>query len=126
MAFTALQLNGVKWLIGDAGVEQMLKIGSPHSMIQQLYERFSVAAYKAERCHRGAAGNNGPRSLHSVINAIALRHEIDVSRLKRKLLNEWLNADISVQHPHHHPQIRWTYDRVVTRHVFCALSSRGA
>ena len=54
-----------------------------------------MAAYKAERCHRGAAGNNGPRSLHSVIDAIALRHEIDVSRLKRKLLTEWLNADTS-------------------------------
>ena len=25
---------------------------------------------------------------------------------------------LAVQHPHHHPQIRWTYDRVVTRHVF--------
>ena len=94
--YTTLQLQDIAWLLGSEGLAQMLQIKDPKDLIKELYQSFSIPAFMSERCHRAGTQQ---RTLHSVVDAIAERHEVDVSRLKRKMLEHWLVVDTEVKRP---------------------------
>eukprot|EP00937_MAST-01D_sp_MAST-1D-sp2_P000115 g115.t1 len=99
-AFTALQLTKIEDLLGTDGIRDMLAIAKPQQMIQQLYGRFAIAAFKSERFKNVVSDHHALPTLHSVVEAIATRHEVDVSRMKRKMLEQWLTADRATESEH--------------------------